>query len=101
VHGCAAGGDQHADDWVRMGDHPLDVWAERHPPNYVKHGRQATWIRNREMVRRGADACLAFIRDGSNGATGTAEWAERAEIPVQRLDYADLPPADSLPERAS
>lgn len=94
VHGCAAGGDTYADEWVRMGGHPLNVRAERHPPNYRKHGRQATWIRNREMVRRGAHLCLAFIRGRSNGATGTADWAEEAEIPTQRLDY------DSLPERA-
>jgi hypothetical protein len=95
VHGCAEGGDKAADRWVRKGGHPLDVRAERHPPNYAKHGRQATWIRNREIVRRGADVCLAFIRDGSNGATGTADWAEAAEIPTRRIDY------DSLPERAS
>lgn len=90
VHGCALGADALADRWVRKGGHPLDVTAERHPANYAKHGRQATWIRNREMVRAGADVCLAFIRDGSNGASGTADWAEGAEIPTQRIDYEDI-----------
>lgn len=90
VHGCAVGADAYADRWVRKGGHPLDVTAERHPPDW-RQGRMAAWVRNRAMVRAGADVCLAFIRDGSNGATGTAEWAERAEIPVQRVLYEDLP----------
>jgi hypothetical protein len=95
VHGCAEGGDDAADRWVRRGGHPLPVTAERHPPNYQRYGSRATWVRNTAMVRRGADVALAFVRDGSSGATKTGQMAERHDIPVQWLDYADLP------ERAS
>lgn len=89
VHGCAKGGDTHADEWARKAEHPLRVTAERHPPDYTTHGRRAPWVRDSAMVKAGADACLAFIRDGSKGATGTADLAEQAEIPTQRFFYVE------------
>lgn len=97
VHGCARGADTAADRWVRAGRHPLSVTAERHPANWSEHGRSAGMLRNRRMVAAGADVCLAFVRDASPGAQHCAREAERADIPVQWLDYADLPA--SLPER--
>lgn len=97
VHGmCERGGDAHADAWYlarRATDMPLVV--ERHPANWAEHGKRAGYIRNLAMVQRGADVCLAAIRDQSKGATMCAELAERAGITVQLLDY------DSLPERVS
>jgi hypothetical protein len=96
VHGaCDRGGDAHAEAWYRAkcGEMPLGV--ERHPAKWDLLKRRAGYLRNIEMVKRGADVCLAAIRDESKGATMCAELAERAGIHVQVLDY------DSLPERAS
>jgi hypothetical protein len=103
VHGCAKGGDEIADRWVRSADHPLPVTAERHPPNYRRYGKRAPWVRDTEMVVAGADICLAFIREcadpqcrkkrrgphGSHGATGTADMAEAADIKTQRFEYVE------------
>lgn len=102
VHGaCPDGGDAHADAWYRAkrGEMPLGV--ERTPAHWAIYGKKAGFLRNKAMVERGADVCLAAIRDHSAGASVCAELAERAGIHVQLLDYDSLPPAGSLPERAS
>lgn len=83
-----------ADLWTRRAGHPLPVRPERHPANWRLHKKAAGPKRNQEMVNLGADVCVAFLRDDSTGTTRCIEMAERAEIPVQLLDY------DSLPERA-
>lgn len=82
VHGGARGADAMADIWaVRNG-----VAVERHPARWRLGGvynPYAGLVRNREMVKAGADVCLAFIRSGSRGASHCAQLAVEAGIRVE------------------
>jgi hypothetical protein len=90
VHGaCPTGADAMADDWARYHAtrSPL-IEFERHPANWRPNGaldRGAGFRRNAEMVALGADLVLAFIKDGSRGASHTAALAEQACIPTRRF----------------
>ena len=90
VHGaCPDGADRHAAEWCADMAAHLEASArhlveEPHPADWRWHGRAAGPIRNAQMVQAGADLCLAFIRNGSKGATHCADLAERAGIPTKR-----------------
>lgn len=81
VHGgCPSGADHQAQHWV---DTTMGVSAEVHHADWDTHGRSAGPYRNRQMVESGVDVCLAFIRNGSRGATGCSNLATVLGVPVR------------------
>lgn len=86
VHGaCPKGADAHAARWCATAtEFTNGVVEEAHPADWKNSGRQAGFVRNAHMVSIGADVCLAFIANGSRGASHTARLAEQAGIAVRR-----------------
>lgn len=83
VHGACPTG---VDDFV---DGAAKLWCiavERYPADWEAHGRMAGPIRNSQMVRLGADLCLAFPHGASRGTRGCAELAMRAGIPTKVVE---------------
>lgn len=104
VHGCARGVDLLAADfWEQWGlptePHPAkwSACGDDCPPDRscrkVKRRREyctrAGCRRNAAMVALGADRALAFIHNGSPGATQCADLAEQAGIPTTRIRYPE------------
>ncbi len=84
VHGkCPYGGvDLVAHRWAESAVVP-GVRPEPHPAAWDVHGKAAGMIRNGEMVKAGADMCLAFPAKGSRGTWDCIRKAADAGIPVQ------------------
>lgn len=76
VHGGAPGADNLAGFYWA---HTLQLPVEVHSADWSR-GRNAGYARNAVMVNLGANLCLAFIRDGSRGASHCAELAEAKGI---------------------
>jgi hypothetical protein len=110
VHGAHwQGGDKIVNKWVRQ--HERKGWPvsqERHPANWdadcipgrcfhgprrIKNGRStcqaAGQYRNEHMAALGAQACEAFCRDGSHGASRMAALARKAGIPTEVTSWED------------
>ena len=84
VHGaCPTGADAFADTWIRTTGVLFERWPAHWRPNGI-YNPQAGILRNAKMVGLGADVCLAFIRNGSRGATHCAGLSEAAGIQTVR-----------------
>lgn len=81
VHGGARGADTIAGQWASS----QFLMEEVHFAEWDLYGKKAGFVRNAEMVKSGADICVAFIKDNSRGATMCAELAEKAGIPTLRV----------------
>lgn len=88
VHGaCPRGADRIAAEYCtsnlyveRLGKRLV---LEPHPANWSQFGKLAGPFRNQDMVDLGADVCLAFIKNGSRGASHCARRAKAAGIEVR------------------
>ena len=88
VHGdCPNGADAMVNEWGEFRkSQGFPIKIEKHPADWKgPRKRGAGYARNAEMVKLGADRCLAFILNESNGSTHCADLAEAAGIPTERF----------------
>lgn len=89
VHGSASGADTMAGEVItKQAQHSELFKVEVHPALWDVYGKRAGLVRNAQMIELGADVLLAFIHNGSRGATHTLGLAEQAGIPtiLYRID---------------
>lgn len=101
VHGDALGGDRIAREWAR--NQQAAGWPVTDEPHPYRGslGRRGGFARNADMVRHGADRCLAFLcpcelpacdrprPHDTHGTVYCADLAERAGIPTMRVRWED------------
>lgn len=87
VHGgCPTGADAYAAEWVRLRMGFLGYMVDDEPHRADWKGprkKGAGYARNAEMVNLGADLCLAFIYNDSDGATHCSGLAKKAGIKTE------------------
>lgn len=98
IHGgCPSGADRLADIFARD---TLNCKVIVYQADWKKYGKRAGPLRNLHMVEKSnADACLAFIKDNSDGATGCRNAAKRYGIPTETFRYIDELEKFPVPEK--
>ncbi|ASZ74860.1 hypothetical protein FDI69_gp043 [Rhodococcus phage Trina] len=87
INGAAKGADTLAYDiWTRV----LKMPAETVPADWDRYNKAAGPIRNRIMVDRGADICLAFPIGTSTGTRDCMKLAEKAGIKVVNITEQEV-----------
>ena len=86
VHGAAKGADTLA---AQLADR-LGWVVEPYPADWENKHKAAGPIRNAEMVKLGADVCLAFPLPGGKGTQDCMKKAAKAGIPVVVHPPSDL-----------
>lgn len=91
VHGaCPIGADYYAAMWVQQRiEDGYSIVVEPHRADWPK-GKGAGYVRNAEMVKLGADFCLAFIYNNSPGSTHTEKLARKSEIETRTFRRNDM-----------
>ena len=79
---CPTGADKFAEDYAKLWGWTI----ERYPADWNTYGRSAGPIRNKVMVESNPDICLAFIKNNSKGASGTANLARSKGINTVKFD---------------
>ena len=85
VHGAARGADTLAGKIARA--YPELFVEEAHPAEWDKHGKRAGILRNLEIVKLGADLCIAFWDGGSPGTGHMIGACARNGIPVRVVPW--------------
>lgn len=84
VHGnCPKGADFLADHFARTA---LKLKPELYDADW-RLGKRAGYLRNARMVDSMPDACIAYIRDKSKGATSCRNLAKNKGIPTETYVY--------------
>ncbi len=78
LHGGAQGADTIAGDIAKKMGLEVEVFI----PDWDLYGKQAGFVRNKQMVDTGPDLVLAFVKGESRGTSDTVTRAREAEIKV-------------------
>ena len=81
VSGTARGVDRLGEEWAKGNGVPI----KRFPADWVKNGRAAGHIRNREMGDY-ADSLIVLIYNNSKGSLGMLEYAKKKGLKVFAVD---------------